>query len=159
MKQFLGILLLIIITFQSEAVDRRGRLGVGFTNQLKVNVPAISFKLQRSRSFAFGGAVGLNTDDKDGGMAAGLKFYKNLFDEPQLNFYAAGYGGILKEKKNSISKSGMQFDLTLGSEFNFAGLQSLAFNVEFGISFNKVDDFVIETVGHNFIIAGVHFYL
>ena len=47
----------------------------------------------------------------------------------------------------------------MGSEFSFAGLSSLGFSVEFGLSLNKVDEFVVETVGDNFIVAGAHFYL
>jgi hypothetical protein len=153
-------LLVVIFSPSVQALERRGRLGLGFNNQLATDLPALSFKLQRSRSFAFGGMVGLSTDDHNGGMGAGLKIYRILFDEPQLNFYTSLMGGYLKDKNGpGSSRTGFQFDLTLGSEFSFAGLQSLGFSLEFGVSMNKLDDFVVETTAGGMIIAAVHFYL
>jgi hypothetical protein len=150
-----------VLTFLSSAhaMDRRGRLGAGFTNQLQNGIPAISFKLQKSRSFSFGGVFGINTDASNGGTGGGLKLYRNIFEEPQLNFYASSLIGFISQKRSSGDQSGFQVDLTMGSEFSFAGLSSLGFSVEFGISLNKVDEFVVETVGDNFIVAGAHFYL
>jgi hypothetical protein len=151
----------LFVAFQSDAhaLNRAGRLGIGFTNQLKNDVPALSFKVQRSKSFAFGGMAGLNNAD-DGGYGAGLKFYRIIFDEPQLNFYSSAAGIYLVDKRpNGSDKSGFQFDLTFGSEFSFTGLNSLGFSIEFGLSLNKIDDFVVETVGRNFVLAQVHFYL
>ena len=68
-------------------------------------------------------------------------------------------GALIKEKNGSVDESGFQFDLTFGSEFHFTGLNSLGFSFEFGISMNKMDTFIVETVGHHFITAGIHFYL
>ncbi|MBT3584923.1 MAG: hypothetical protein HN509_08450 [Halobacteriovoraceae bacterium] len=155
----LFLLILSSVSNLSHATDRRGRLGVGLNNQLKNDLPSISFKLQKSKSFAFGGLLGLSTDDSNGGFGAGLKVYRNLFDEPQLNFYTALMGALLKEKSAGVEQSGFQVDLTLGSEFHFAGLTSLGFSFEFGVSFNKLDDFVAETTGSHFVVAGIHFYL
>ncbi|MBT5094134.1 MAG: hypothetical protein HOM21_07825, partial [Halobacteriovoraceae bacterium] len=78
----LFLLILSSVSNLSHATDRRGRLGVGLNNQLKNDLPSISFKLQKSKSFAFGGLLGLSTDDSNGGFGAGLKVYRNLFDEP-----------------------------------------------------------------------------
>lgn len=141
------------------ATDRRGRLGVGYSNQLKNDLPAISFKLHKSRAFSIGGLAGYSSSDNGGGYGAGLKVYRNIFDEPQLNFYTALMAAMLSEKNPGSSESGFQIDTTLGTEFHFAGLSSLAFSIEFGLSFNKLNDFIIETVGNNFLVAGVHFYL
>ena len=143
----------------AQGMDRRGRLGAGFSNQLKNGIPAISFKLQKSRSFAFGGIFGLNSDASSGGTGGGLKLYRNIFDEPQLNFYASSLIGFISQKRSSGDQSGFQVDLTMGSEFSFAGLSSLGFSVEFGVSLNKVDEFIVETVGDHFVVAGAHFYL
>lgn len=155
---FIFCALLSLIT-QSYAMDRRGRLGAGFTNQLQNGLPAVSFKLQKSKSFAFGGVFGINTDASSGGSGGGVKLYRNIFEEPQLNFYASSLIGFISQKRSAGDQSGFQVDLTMGSEFSFAGLSSLGFSVEFGISLNKIDEFVVETVGHNFIVAGAHFYL
>lgn len=140
-------------------MDRRGRLGVGFANQMKNDLPSLSFKLQRSKSFAIGGQIGFSNSDTGGGHAAAIKIYRNFFDEPHLTFFGSVLGGIIKQKNNSVSQSGFQADLTMGSEFSFPGLESLGFSLEFGVSFNKLDDFVVETVGNNFIVSAVHFYL
>lgn len=155
----LTIFLLPFFSQPTSAMDRAGRLGIGFTTQLTNDLPAISFKLQKSKSFAFSGLFGLDTSD-NGGWGAGFKMYKIIFDEPQLNFYAAALGALTSKKTTGqVEQSGFQFDVTFGSEFSFTGLASLGFSFEFGISLNKVNDFAIQTVGHNFLVAGVHFYL
>jgi hypothetical protein len=152
-------LLAICLSASALATERIGRLGVGFNNQLKNDIPAISFKLQKSKSFAFGGMLGINSSDT-GGWAAGLKGYRNIFDEPYLTFYGHFMGAIINKKTNALQdETGFQFDLGLGTEFSFQGLQSLGFSVEFGVSFHKIDEFTIETSGSNFLVGAVHFYL
>lgn len=154
------LLLLCLLTPSVFALEKTNRLGLGLTNQLKTEFPALSFKTQKSRSFAFGGMAGLSSDKNEGGQAIGLKFYRNIFDEPQLNFYLAGTGAYLANKLDGKRYSGFQFDLSLGSEFHFSGLNSIGFSFEFGVSANKkYKDFVFETLGNHFIVSGVHFYL
>ena len=155
----LSFIALLFFISNANAVDRRGRLGVGFSNQLKSDIPAVSFKLQRSQAFALGGQIGYNNDEADGGHGAALKLYRNIFQEPQLVFYGSVLGGIIEKKTNSVAESGFQFDFALGSEFSFTGLNSIGFSFEFGISMNKLDDFIIETIGNNFVVSQVHFYL
>lgn len=160
----LGCLLLIALLplpAQGQAIDRRGRLGIGASNQLKTDRPSVSFKLQQSRSTSLAGLVSVNTDDQ-GGFGAGLKIHRHFFEEPHLNFYGALLGAYLSDKRGSSLESvtGFQVDLTLGSEFHFQGLKSLGFHVDFGVSMSKLDDFVIQTTGENqFFVMGVHFYL
>ena len=151
-----------VVSFETlHAMDRFARLGVGFANQLKNDIPSISFKIQRSKSFALGGQFAYSTDDNEGGYAAGLKFYRNLFDEPNLTFYGSVLGAVISRNQQGSKDAvnGFQFDLTLGSEFSFPGLESLGFSLEFGASFSKLNDFVVETVGNSFIVSAVHFYL
>ncbi len=149
----------LVVSLKAQSMDQIGRLGVGMTQALKNDMPALSFKLQRSPAFAMGGLLGMSTSDDDGGYGAGLKLYRIFFDEPQLNFYGAAMGALIKEKTLTRTRSGFQFDFTLGSEFAFSGLQSLGFSFEFGLSLNKLDDFVVETVGYHFVVAAIHFYL
>lgn len=150
---------LLLFALNTMAFDKVNRLGIGMTNQLKNEFPAISFKMQKNRSFAFGGMLGLSTNEDKGGYGMGLKFYRNIFDEPQLNFYFAGMGALLSNKVSGTSYSGFQFDLSLGSEFHFTGLNSIGFSFEFGASAYKKNKFVFETLGNSFIVSGVHFYL
>lgn len=157
-RTFLALCLLFFVS-GAHALEKTNRLGVGMTNQLKNEFPALSFKIQKSRSFAYGGMVGLSSSDKEGGYGTGIKLYRNIFDEPQLNFYMAGAAALLSNKIDGTSHSGFQFDLSFGSEFHFTGLNSLGFSFEFGVSANKKKDFVFETLGNNFLVAGIHFYL
>jgi hypothetical protein len=152
------ILLSFLLCSSTFATERIGRLGIGFTNQVKNGTPSLSFKLQKSKSFAFGGFFGIDTSD-NGGWDAGLKLYRNVFDEPFLTFYAHAMGALINKKTSAIEdKSGFQFDIGMGSEFSFQGLQSLGFSLEFGISLYKLDDFSIQTKADNFIVGSVHFY-
>lgn len=148
-----------LISHQALALEKTGRLGVGMTNQLKNEFPAFSFKIQKNRSFAYGGMVGFSSSETQGGHGVGLKLYRNIFDEPQLNFYFAGAAALLRNKIASVSNSGFQFDLSFGSEFHFVGLNSLGFSFEFGVSAYKQKDFVFQTLGNHFVVSGIHFYL
>lgn len=144
---------------ESYALDKLNRLGLGMSNQLRNDFPALSFKIQKNRSFSIGGLAGISTNAVNGGYGVGLKVFRNIFDEPQLNFYIAGMGAILSNKMNSTSYSGFQFDLSLGSEFHFSGLNSLGFSFEFGASAYKKQEFTFQTLGNNFIVSAIHFYL
>lgn len=160
-RAFLTIMTFVFILSSTQimAFPRISRLGVGYSGQLKNNVSALSFKLQKSKSFAFGAVLGLSNKVNGGGTGAAIKIYRNIFDEPHLTFYASALGGIISKKFNGHTDTGFQTDFTLGSEFSFAGLESLGFSVEFGASFYKLDHFVGETVGNNFLVSAIHFYL
>ena len=150
------LLVLIELPTYSHALNLLGRLGLGFSNQLANNLPALSFKVQNSKATAYGGLLAVDSNDQSTDYGLGLKFYRLLFDEPHLNFFASAMGALLK--KNDLS--GHQIDGTLGSEFHIPGLESIGFSLEFGLSWNKVNDEKhLETTGLSFINAGVHFYL
>jgi len=151
--------LLSLATSSTFAYERTGRLGVGMTNQLKTDSPQLSFKMQKSRSTAIGGLVGVSTNEQNGGYGAGIKVYRNIFDEPQMNFYFAGTAALLSQKENGTNYSGFQIDMGFGSEFHFTGLNSLGFSFEFGFSGYKKKEFTFETMGNSFIVSGIHFYL
>jgi hypothetical protein len=138
-------------------------MGVGATNQLANEVPAISLKIQQSKTFALGGLLGFRSDQENTLYGAGVKFYRIIFDEPQLNFYMAGLfaaQNYFDEKKDKV-QSGYQVDGTLGTEFHFVGLESLGFSFEFGLSARKADARgpSFQTLGDQFLRAAVHFYL
>ena len=73
---------ILLLSPSTWAIDRRGRLGIGVSNELDLGVPLFSLKLQKSRSFALGGLVGFNTAEKTGTFGAGFKLYHNIFQEP-----------------------------------------------------------------------------
>ena len=161
-KSLIVVFFLVSITLaatESQALDKINRLGVGMSNELHNDFPALSFKIQKNRSFACGGLAGLSTNVNNGGYGVGLKVYRNIFDEPQLNFYLACMGALLNTKIDNTSYSGFQVDLSLGSEFHFQGLNSIGLSFEFGISAYKKKEFVFQTLGNNFIVSAIHFYL
>jgi hypothetical protein len=153
---------LILAPTLVSAADLRGRMGVGFSNQLANDIPAISLKVQQSKTFAIGGLVGFKSDQDNTLYGAGIKLYRIIFDEPQLNFYMAGLLATetYLNDQNKVT-SGYQMDGTLGSEFHFQGLESLGFSLEFGVSVRNVSDSgtSFQTLGDSMIKAAVHFYL
>lgn len=158
------VFLLAIFSLEATSADLRGRMGVGATNQLANEIPAISLKVQQSKTFALGGLLGFRSNQDETLYGAGVKFYRIIFDEPQLNFYMAGLLATLNyvDEKDDKVKSGYQIDGTLGTEFHFQGLESIGFSFEFGISARNADadkGTSIETLGDQFLKAAVHFYL
>jgi hypothetical protein len=162
MTQKFFTLFLFLIPSLTFAADLRGRMGLGMTNQLANDIPALSLKIQQSKTFALGAIVGFKSNQDQTLYGGGIKLYRIIFDEPQLNFYMAG---LLASENylNDDSKveSGYQVDGTFGTEFHFAGLESLGFSLEYGLSVRKVDDggSTFQTLGDQIIKAGVHFYL
>lgn len=132
------------------------------SNQLANDIPALSFKIQKNKAFAVGGLLGFKSDEDNTLYGAGLRLYRLIFDEPQLNFYMAGTFATLSylDEKDK-AKTGYQVDGTLGTEFHFTGLESLGFSFEFGLSVNEASDkgTTFGTLGNNFLKAAVHFYL
>ena len=161
--KLLSVTLLVLLSFSSKsfAANRLAVLGVGVSNQLANGLAGISFKIQKSELLTIGGVLGLSTQTIGGGYGAGLKIYRIIFDEPQLTFYSSGLAAILNYKTGNEEDGslGFQVDFTIGAEFSFAGLNSLGFSFETGVSINQVNEFVLETVGYHFVTAGIHFYL
>ena len=154
----LCIITMLFFSDESQAMNRKSRLGLGYTGQLATEMDALSFKIQKSKGLAFGGMLGYNSGDA-GGFGAGIKIYKIFFDEPRLDFYGAALAAMLSQKTAGEAESGFQFDLTLGSEFSFEGIESLGFSVEYGLSINKINEFEVGTTGFSFLVGAVHFYL
>ncbi|MCB9092808.1 MAG: hypothetical protein H6621_04105 [Halobacteriovoraceae bacterium] len=156
MRKILLILTLSTLSTASFAVNMMGRTGIGYSNQLISDLDALSFKVQKSRDLAYGALLAIDGDDENIDYGLGVKIYKYIFDEPQLNFYGAALIGLIQRD----DESGFQVDGTLGSEFHIPGIESVGFSFEFGISVNKLDSSTrVQTVGYNFFSAAVHFYL
>ena len=122
-KQLFILLSLFVIVFNTSvhAADLRGRLGIGASNQLANELPALSFKIQRYKTFALGGILGFRSNEEATLYGVGVKFYRIIFDEPQLNFYLAGLfasESFLDEQRQV--QSGYQVDGTLGTEFHLS---------------------------------------
>lgn len=158
------VILLAILPGISFGSDLRGRMGIGATNQLDNGIPALSLKIQQSKTFALGGILGFNTNEDRTLYGAGVKFYRIIFDEPQLNFYMASLFATQTylDDDGEGTRNGFQADGILGTEFHFTGLESIGFSFEFGISArtgSPEGGTSFQTLGDNFLTAAVHFYL
>jgi hypothetical protein len=146
---------------QAFGANLMGRLGVGMTNQVASNMDAISFKVQRSRSMAFGGFFGFQSNKDNTSYAAGGKLYRILYDEPQLTFYTAGLLAFFSypNLEGTKSDTGNQIELLMGTEFSFQGLESIGFSFEFGGGYiNYQGENSLAITNHNLLRSAVHFY-
>jgi hypothetical protein len=144
----------------ARAKDMQGRLGLGYNaefanSQATGGVPGVSIKYGLTRDIATELVVGVATTDPSNSVV-GIKFFKNLFYETNLNFYFFLGGGIL----SAGGRSGAQFLGGFGTEFFIPGIESLGFSVETGGLFENVStgNFVLKTMGVDFLSAGIHFY-
>jgi len=143
----------------ASARDMQGRLGLGynseFSNMQAVNgVPGVSLKYGLTRDLAGEVVVGVSTASPSNSVT-GVKLFKNLFFETNLNFYFMLGGAIL----SGNSKSGAEFLGGFGAEFFIPGIESLGFSMETGGTFDNLSgSFVLKTLGVSFLNAGIHFY-
>ncbi len=162
MKRILILIAFIAmrITTSQADVNVLGRMGLGFTNQLANDMGAISFKVQRSRAVAMGVVLGFKAEDSETTFGAGVKLYRNIYEEPNLRFYMAGLLAAVSEVINNNKESGMQIDGTMGTEFHFNSIESVGFSFEVGVSVNTLGTgTTISTLGDKFAILSAHFYL
>jgi hypothetical protein len=156
---YLGIaVFMLVMQDNANAYSLIGRLGLGTSNQFQTttDMQALTVKVQRSRRTSIGALMAVSANSGTTNYGFGLKVYRIIYDEPQLNFYSAFMFGIVSENDST----GYQADATFGTEFHFQGIESIGFSFEFGISLNKYDSgTTFETVGLNLVQAAVHFYL
>lgn len=144
----------------ARAKDLHGRLGIGYNGQFSNNqtifqgVPGISFKYSLTRDFAASLVAGMRSGAPTNSVV-GLKVYKNIFLETNLNFYFFAGAGLLQ----ASGESGSEFLGGPGVEFFIPGIESLGFSVETGASLSNITgDFHLKTIGVSFLDAGIHFY-
>ena len=159
------ILLFIIISFfpcvKLQSAPLIGRLGIGYSGQLQNDIEAVSFKVQRTPSYAVGAMVGFNSSEDNTLYGLGLKYFRILYDEPQLNFYSAlGMAFFNYPVDSDETKNGHQFDGTFGTEFHFTGLESLGLSFEFGFSMRQNQDGnQFGTMFYDLLSCNILFYL
>lgn len=164
MKLKLLSFLLVLCSVQSAfAMNLVGRLGIGYSNQVVTGIDTLSVKLQRNRANGFGALLGVDSSSDASNYALGLKAYRVIYDEPQLNFYSA-FSGIFFTYQDpddlDETKNGYQIEGAFGTEFSFQGLESIGFSFEFGLGMNKYNGSAnVGTVGHGIMTSAIHFYL
>lgn len=161
----LRLLLLLCVTLTnspSHAMTLLGRLGIGMSSQLVTGMETLSFKLQRNRSSAVGGILGLNSNSDATNYAIGGKYYRIIYDEPQLNFYTSASLATFsyQDSTSNETKNGHQIEAGFGTEFSFQGLESIGFSFEFGAGYSYYnEESIFKTIGHDMITSAIHFYL
>lgn len=160
MKSKILLVLVVLWAMPAFALNKTGRLGVGYTNLLVNDLPALSLKIQQNRYYALGGLLAIRSSEDNTLYGAGLRVYRVIFEEALLNFYMAGTLASLSYEEENKAKSGYQVDGTFGTEFHIEGIESIGWSFEFGLSYNHgPNGRSFETLGNNFLKAGVHFYL
>lgn len=161
-KSFLAVLFLfvtLLVADKSFARDMQGRFGLGYNGQwanatAMNGVPGISVKYSFTRDIATELVGGVATSAPSNSVV-GLKFFKNIFFENNLNFYFMVGAGLL-------SGGGLvaaQFLTGFGAEFFIPGIESLGLAIETGASLDNLSGgFIVKTMGVNFLNAGIHFY-
>lgn len=158
------IIYFVIVCFAlpqlSLGANFSGRLGIGMSNQLVNGVPALSVKLQKSRSSALGFILGLKSSEGDTNYGAGLKYYQYIYDEPNLTFYGLALLALQSYQFQGETLSGHQLDFGMGSEFHLQGIENIGFSFEFGLSIHEAENkSVISTFGDSFVKSSIHFYI
>ena len=148
-----------LFTSQAHARDLQGRLGLGYNAQFANyretgGVPAIAGKYAFTNDLALEGIVGVATSTP-GNSVFGVKFFKNLFFETNLNFYS--FVGVALVAANNRSSSNIQGGF--GTEFFIPGLESLGLSMELGAELTGISgSTVLRTLGISFLHAGMRFY-
>ncbi len=144
----------------ASARDLQGRLGLGYNAQFanfrdtNGGVPAVAAKYAMTKDLAVEGVLGVATT-KPANSVIGLKFFKTLFFETNLNFYGMLAGGLVTANSNS----GVDLQGGFGSEFFIPGLESIGFSFEVGGQLTNLSgSMVFRTMGASFLHAGMRFY-
>ena len=152
--------LLVSASHDAAARDLQGRLGLGYNAQFANyresggTVPAIAAKYAVTKDIAVEGIFGVATT-KPANSVIGMKFFKNLFFETNLNFYGMLAGGLVTANSNS----GVDFQGGFGAEFFIPGLESVGLSFEVGGELTNISgSMVFRTIGASFLHAGMRFY-
>jgi len=145
----------------AQARDLTGRLGLGYNAEfansnstIPNSVPAISLKYGITRDIGIEGIVGFNTGSPSNDVV-GLKMFKNIFYETNLNFYFMAGGAVV----SGNGKTGAELLTGFGTEAFIPGLESLGFSMEVGGELDNLSGtYALKTLGFSFLNAGIHFY-
>jgi len=161
MRVFPAVLSVLLLTLTSTPVlarDLQGRVGLGYNAQFDNastagGVSALSLKWAVTKDIAINPIVGVATSNP-GNSVFGVKFYKNVFYETNLNFYFLLGGGLV----TGGGASGAQVLGGFGAEFFIPGVESLGFSFEAGGALSTLSGTILKTYGASLLNAGIHFY-
>lgn len=138
--------------------DLINRLGLGYSQQSVINVPAIAVHYQPNEEFVLTGALAMDTQKDNSKFLLNAGLRTNIYKEQNLNFFAGGTVGLVNDETNGKGKNGIELTGQCGVEFFFAGLENLGFNFETGVSITSIDSTRFRTFGDSPVRAGIFFY-
>jgi hypothetical protein len=143
----------------ASAKDLTKRLGVGYRNQLSVDVPQVAAQYYASPDLAFGASLGIESGNSNNKMGIMARVHRVIFPEDNLNFYMGGGGGVISTRTGSTNESGFELMGFLGAEFFLPGLESLSLSFEAGVGVTSLPSGVtFRTFGDSPLRAGMLFY-
>jgi hypothetical protein len=163
-------LLLAITTSQTAyAKDMTSRLGVGYSDSFSVsNLPSIAVKYYPNQDLALSAALGIDTNSTNSttgnsNFGFGVKLYKTIFPEENMNFYMGAGAGLVSISPTTggtgATNSGFELTGFFGAEFFLPGLDSMGFNFQAGVGVTSLSSGVrFRTIGETPLKAGMYFY-
>ena len=162
MKTFWFLLMISTFCFgasTAHGVDLANRLGVGYSNQMSEDLPALTARYYPNSTTGMSLAVGVDTEKDNSRFGLLAKLYRVVFSEDNLNFYIGGGAGLLSIERGGENKSGFELMGVLGAEFFFAGLENLGFTFEAGVGVRSDSDGArFRTIGNHPLRGGIIFY-
>lgn len=159
MRILLVISATLMLSSTALAVDLANRLGVGYSNQLSEDLPAITARYYPNASTGMSLAVGVNTRNDNSAFGVLAKLYRIVFTESNMNFYIGGGAGLLSVETAGQNNSGFELMGFLGGEFFLSGLENLGFTFEAGVGIRSDSDGTLfRTIGHHPLKGGIIFY-
>ncbi|MCB0394793.1 MAG: organic solvent tolerance protein [Bdellovibrionales bacterium] len=151
-----------MITFAQTTVQAKeltNRLGVGYSNEMSVDLPSIAAQYYPSPELGLSAALGVETGDDLSNFGLLIKVYRIIFPEDHMNFYMGAGAGLLSTKVDDDNESGFELSGFVGGEFFIPGIDSLGFSFEGGIGIVSLSSGVeFRTIGHHPLQAGMIFY-
>lgn len=135
------------------------RLGVGIKDNTIFSLPSLAAIYHMNQDFAITGGFGLDTQKNLSRSQVNVGIRHVIFHENNLHFYAGGQAALVSEELSSTEKlSGMDFNIVLGTEFFFAGLENIGFSFEGGVGLSTYSETRVRTIADHPLKAGLYFY-
>ncbi len=139
--------------------DLTNRLGVGFKNNTSQDVPSLAVVYFADKDYAFTGAFGFDTQKNYSHLQLNAGARKIIYFENNLNYFMGAQAGIVNYESPVDGKNtGLDFNITFGTEIFFNGLENLGFSFEAGVGLSNAQNVRFRTLADGPLRAGIIFY-
>ncbi|MCC6278335.1 MAG: organic solvent tolerance protein [Oligoflexia bacterium] len=161
--------IILALTSTALAKDMSSRLGVGYSDSFSVsNMPSIAVKYYPNQDLSLSAALGIDTNSTNStsgnsNFGFGVKLYKTIFPEENMNFYMGAGAGLVSISPTTggsgSTNSGFELSGFFGAEFFLPGLDSMGINFQAGVGVTSLSSGVrFRTIGEHPLKAGLYFY-